>query len=76
MTKGPCCFKPVSLTSPLALTFAYTKGNRAKCEKHGLSTFVIESLSPARLPFSPTRPIRNVRWAGRVHRVHAPAQRR
>jgi hypothetical protein len=39
--------------------FDWDKGNRAKCEKHGLSTSVIESLSPARLQFSRMRPIRN-----------------
>ena len=35
--------------------FDWDKGNRAKCEKHGLSTSVIEAFSPARLPFSRMR---------------------
>ncbi len=39
--------------------FDWDKGNSVKCEKHGLSTSVIESLF-SRLPFSRMRSIRNV----------------
>jgi uncharacterized DUF497 family protein len=38
--------------------FDWDKGNRAKCEKHGLSVPAIEGLFPARSPFSRIQPIR------------------
>ncbi len=41
--------------------FDWEGSNRAKCEKHGLSIAVIESLLRARWPFSRTRPTRSGR---------------
>ena len=43
--------------------FEWDKGNRAKCEKHGLAVSVIENLLVARSPFSRSQPIRIARGA-------------
>jgi uncharacterized DUF497 family protein len=56
--------------------FDWDRGNRAKCERHGLSVAVIEGLFlPARWPFSRTRAIRSERilFAGSAARKKGAA---